>query len=304
MPGPVPCLQRTEVREGTAVPLASPRPCAQPACPGLVRDRGRRYCDEHQQLERDRRRTLDRGRRKTTERGYGARWRQASLGYLAAHPWCGDPYEVHLGVVRLATQVDHIIPHRDNAALFWDRGNWQGLCADCHRWKTAQDILASQQALPPIDLPVPACQVVLVCGPPGAGKSTWVERERAACDIVIDLDVIKAQLANVPIYQAGDEWVRPALAERDRQLAELARQPATTRAWVILTAPKAEQRDVWSRALQASVVVLRPPEIICRGRILDDERRPPAVKRAGCHAMQHWFHVYRVRASEQVLRRY
>lgn len=28
--------------------------------------------------------------------------------------------------------VDHIVPHRGDAALFWDRANLQCLCAPCH----------------------------------------------------------------------------------------------------------------------------------------------------------------------------
>jgi 5-methylcytosine-specific restriction endonuclease McrA len=28
--------------------------------------------------------------------------------------------------------VDHIIPHRGDDRLFWDRSNWQALCAHHH----------------------------------------------------------------------------------------------------------------------------------------------------------------------------
>ena len=31
-----------------------------------------------------------------------------------------------------ATVVDHIVPHKGDMALFWDKSNWQGLCAHCH----------------------------------------------------------------------------------------------------------------------------------------------------------------------------
>ena len=34
--------------------------------------------------------------------------------------------------VTLAYQVDHVVPHKGNDALFWDEpGNWQSLCASC-----------------------------------------------------------------------------------------------------------------------------------------------------------------------------
>lgn len=36
-----------------------------------------------------------------------------------------------------ATVVDHVRPHRGDRRLFWDRTNWQALCAPCHNKKTA-----------------------------------------------------------------------------------------------------------------------------------------------------------------------
>ena len=34
------------------------------------------------------------------------------------------------------TVVDHIVPHRGDARLFWDEDNWQPLCKSCHDRKT------------------------------------------------------------------------------------------------------------------------------------------------------------------------
>lgn len=57
---------------------------------------------------------------------YGTRWRKARFAFLCAHPWCvmckAD------GKVEPATVVDHIIPHKGDERLFWDRSNWSGLC--------------------------------------------------------------------------------------------------------------------------------------------------------------------------------
>lgn len=74
----------------------------------------------------------------SNQRGYTYRWQQASKGYLAKHPLC-----VHCqlkGLVVSATEVDHVIPHRGDMTLFWDRdNNWQGLCGPCHSTKTATE---------------------------------------------------------------------------------------------------------------------------------------------------------------------
>lgn len=66
------------------------------------------------------------------------RWRHPVWGLraqvLADNPWCVQCQQ--RGVLEVATDVDHIIPHDGDAALFWDRANLQGLCRGCHTRKT------------------------------------------------------------------------------------------------------------------------------------------------------------------------
>jgi len=69
-------------------------------------------------------------RPKTAERGYGGKWQRARVAFLMAHPLC--VFCEARGIVSVATVVDHIVPHRGDMALFWDRGNWQPLCKLCH----------------------------------------------------------------------------------------------------------------------------------------------------------------------------
>lgn len=66
------------------------------------------------------------------------RWRHARLRFLAAHPLCADCAD--LGLVVAAAEVDHIVPHRGDARLMWDRANWQALCKPCHSRKTAREV--------------------------------------------------------------------------------------------------------------------------------------------------------------------
>lgn len=71
-----------------------------------------------------------RPRGSANDRGYTWRWRAARADYLALHPLCR--YCEQLGRLTPASVVDHIIPHRGNAELFWDVANWQPLCKRCH----------------------------------------------------------------------------------------------------------------------------------------------------------------------------
>lgn len=74
------------------------------------------------------------------QRGYGSRWTRASRAYRKQHPWCMEC--LRLGkTMREATSkvlhVDHIVPHKGDMELFWDRRNWQTLCEECHGRKSA-----------------------------------------------------------------------------------------------------------------------------------------------------------------------
>lgn len=67
----------------------------------------------------------------------GSRWQKARRAFLAGHPLCVACKAA--GRVVVASVVDHVIPHRGDAALFWDVHNWQALCASCHARKTATE---------------------------------------------------------------------------------------------------------------------------------------------------------------------
>lgn len=83
----------------------------------------------------------ERERGTAKERGYSARWDAAARRFRQQYPLCGmrpngqPPVMSRCHDARRTTaayQVDHVIPHRGDQALFWDRdGNWQSLCASC-----------------------------------------------------------------------------------------------------------------------------------------------------------------------------
>jgi 5-methylcytosine-specific restriction protein A len=68
-----------------------------------------------------------------------ARWRKLRAGHLAKQPLCVDPYGVHGAAAALATDLDHIEPHKEDWDKFWDHDNHQGLCKSCHSTKTAKE---------------------------------------------------------------------------------------------------------------------------------------------------------------------
>lgn len=111
------------------MPDAPRKPCLVPGCPQLV-ERG--YCAAHARLLGP-----TEPRQSAARRGYGRRWRAASKAFLLEHPLCAEC--ARRGETTLAAVVDHVLPHRGDPELFWDRANWQPLCKACHDRKTARE---------------------------------------------------------------------------------------------------------------------------------------------------------------------
>jgi 5-methylcytosine-specific restriction endonuclease McrA len=75
--------------------------------------------------DRARKAEHDKNRPTARQRGYDTAWEKARRGFLAKHPHCarcGAP----------ATVINHRTPHRGNRLIFWDRNNWEPVCAPCH----------------------------------------------------------------------------------------------------------------------------------------------------------------------------
>lgn len=66
----------------------------------------------------------------STAKGYGYRWQKARAQFLLEHPLCVRCQET--GRTTAATVVDHKVPHKGDKTLFWDRKNWDPLCASHH----------------------------------------------------------------------------------------------------------------------------------------------------------------------------
>lgn len=109
------------------MPMKPKRPCRYAGCAGFC-EQGQVYCVEHLSESGDRQRGG------AVFRGYDRKWREARVMYLRRHPLCVLCQAE--GKLTPATVVDHVIPHRGDMKLFWDKSNWQGLCRKCHDKKT------------------------------------------------------------------------------------------------------------------------------------------------------------------------
>ena len=182
--------------------------------------------------------------------------------------------------VTAAQEVDHIVPlHLGGHAT--ERGNLQPLCVNCHLAKSNAETTGRAFNMTPEWL-WPKGTLTVVCGPPGAGKNTYVAQHAKPGDAVIDLDELIAELFGVHGHDNTDmDKIGTAIGERN---ARLSRLPDNGTAWLIASAPSMTERAYWKER-GATVVLLNPGHIECI-------RRSSGRSRNYQQAVLRWFANY------------
>ena len=120
--------------------------------------------------------------------------------------------------------------------------------------------------------------VIIVCGPPASGKTTFVKEHMKVGDCVIDLDLIKSALSMRGKTQTTDNLLPTVLKIRDFLYAEIAANNIECETvWVISGLPRERDRVELKKRLNADLVFLDVPQDVCIDRaMLDGERKDKA----------------------------
>lgn len=157
------------------------------------------------------------------ERGYTWRWEQARATFLAEHPLCAE-HDRQGQPLTPATVVDHVRPHKGNERRFWDsENNWEATCATCHNRKT----MCEQN--------LPKYRRTIVTGPPGSGKSTYVNKHRKPGDLVWDWDEVAKVMLQLPMHETPSDCIPHLNAMAEVLCREVATRCPARDVWIILT---------------------------------------------------------------------
>jgi hypothetical protein len=224
-----------------------------------------RYCfDCKPTVNRARHAKYDEARKEAESRKfYNSRfWRGLAAQQKRLFPYCQWKHpdgDLCRAVDRLA--ADHIIPREKGGedALH----NLQSLCFSHHAIKTGQETGGF------LGRPL----VTVVCGPPGAGKTTYVTSRAKPLDLIIDLDRILGALALSEEHLKPGYLLRCAWEARDAIHAYLLKCRDVPRAWIVEGAPTPERRASLRDRFRADVILLLPTREQCKERVRKDENR-------------------------------
>lgn len=117
------------------MPKAPRKICSHSGCFAIALE-GSRFCARHK-AQGEKARTQFFQKRSSNKLGYTYTWQKARAAFLREHPLCEQCLKE--GRTTAASVVDHIVPHKGDMTIFWDRSNWQSLCDSCHSVKTAKE---------------------------------------------------------------------------------------------------------------------------------------------------------------------
>lgn len=197
---------------------------------------------------------------------YGVTWQKMRLSHLMRQPLCVKCSQK--GLVVQGKDVDHIIPHRGEAKLFYDMTNLQTLCKECHAEKTAGEVGRSSEGatLFPEWLPRSQKPMILVCGRPAAGKSHYVSENSTDSDLIMDLERL-AEKAGKLLHELSRGERSQLIRQRNEILAKFVRNETRhDRCFVVTTASGERSKQFW-KDRGAEVIIIDTPKEICQRRI-------------------------------------
>lgn len=264
-----------------------------------------------------------------------AAWQHRRKAQLSVQPLC-ERCKAQ-GRIVAASVVHHVTPHKGDWQLFI-AGPVASSCKPCHdSIEQSIEVRGFDTSIGvdgwPVDNNHPAnvgkiipmqrnrmshpfwfrqvyVPLVIVTGPPGGGKSTYVNTHRGPNDLVICFDMIATMMfgRHGPSRTQASltpRMVADVLRQRNEMLGDLMRAAARTkwpRAWLIVSEPRADRRQWWQDKLKPeSIVVMLTPAAVCKQRIAKDAQAGDERSQGAISAVDTWWTHYKPRQGDCVV---
>jgi len=143
--------------------------------------------------------------------------------------------------------------------------------------------------------------VIVICGSPGCGKTTYVKRHAKPGDLILDRDAIWQALTGQPYYYSPEALAPFVAAAWDGILVRLEQPSSIYRAWIVVGAPRPEQRQELADRLGAKIILIDAHKQECYDHIGRDARRS---QNAGAwqEIVNRWFKNYEAREGDVLIK--
>ncbi|MCM1221521.1 MAG: ATP-binding protein [Lachnospiraceae bacterium] len=124
-------------------------------------------------------------------------------------------------------------------------------------------------------------EVIIVCGAPASGKTTYVKKNMTTGDLVIDLDAIRCAIGFVQGKTPVDNLLPVVIELRDHLYEMIAGGKIDApRCWIIAGLPKVSDRAALAARFGAKIVFMDITEEECIRRATDDPEREDKLLQA------------------------